>query len=100
MAKTTIIDAIIDGYLPPYRWVIKGQKKEIEALLADNSCLSAENGALETALYDVLGATTLAKAKVIADKALPTERVSTEQTPVCPETAIEKDNQKRDGDRQ
>ena len=30
---------------------------------------------LETALYDVLGATTLAKAKIIADKALPIERV-------------------------
>ena len=26
--------------------------------------------------------------------------VSTEQTPVCPDTAIEKANQKRDGDRQ
>ena len=35
---------------------------------------------LETALYDVLGSTTLAKAKVIADQALPIERVLEEQT--------------------
>ena len=35
MAKTNIIDAIIDGHLPPYRWVIQSQKEEIVALTAE-----------------------------------------------------------------
>ena len=60
--------------------------RELEAfVIAEGECHIShkEIERLETALYDVLGATTLAKAKVIADKALPIERVCQGQEPKC-----------------